>query len=106
MGDELRSDELEMRHSARFLVKQTYENLEDLGNKVPADMLAAVRPRLEALEKEINVPEDKIEYLALKKALEDLRFIMMRVAQRVYGKQRAPDNQPGPAAPRAPGGTA
>ena len=42
--------------------------------------------------------------MKLMDAVDALRFELMKLGLRVYGKQVAPDGAPGPAKPRRPGG--
>jgi len=113
LTDEDRKDQLELVHSAKCLVRQTHDNLHDLGTKVPEDARQSVLPRLTALEASVKravaVEESgtgKINYQELDTLTKDLRFELMRLGTRVWGKQLAPDNTPGPARPRPAGGVA
>jgi len=104
LDDELRKDRLELRYSAECLVKQTEENLADLGSKVPEDARQQLMPKLRVLQDAVAAQQET-DYTVLKQSVQDMRLELMRLGQRVYGKQLAPDAAPGPAKPRPPGGT-
>lgn len=111
-ADEARKEKKELVFSAKSLVKQTHDNIEDLGSKIPEDAMLSLEPRLKALEKAVaraaaaEEAEQAIDYTELDMLSKDLRFELMKVGTRVYGNQLAPDNAPGPARPRPPGGAA
>jgi len=107
LPDEEKKDRKEMIYSAQCLVRQTEENLIDLGDRVPEDAKFTLMPKLEYLRKAVvDVEEKDIAFDELARLTKDMRFELMKLGQRVYGKQIAPDNVPGPGKPRAPGGVA
>jgi len=103
--DEEAKERLQLNYAAECLVQQTEDNLADLGDRVPEDVRIAVVSRLDGLRDAIADP-DNIDYIGLGERVKDMRFELMRLGQRVFGKQIAPDNRPGPAKPRPPGGVA
>jgi len=106
LKDEIAKDELDLRFSAECLIRQTWERLAELGDRVPVDSLEALEPKLEALQKASDEQREGGDHTELRERVKDVRFELMKLGPRVWGKQVAPDNQPGPARPRAPGGVA
>jgi len=105
--DEEAKYRLELRHSAECLVRQTKENLANLGDKCPVEVRERLAPRIAALEAAVREKsEEDIDFPTLKGQVKDMRFELMKMAQRVFGKQIAPDNRPGPGKARPPGGVA
>jgi len=104
--DENRKHAADLVHSAECLVRQTHFNLEDLGDRVPLERKQATLHVLQRVEKLLKQHEDGEDLTELETAVTDFRFELMKLGQRVYGKQLAPDRQPGPAMPRPVGGVA
>eukprot|EP00930_Biecheleria_cincta_P028681 TRINITY_DN20004_c0_g1_i1.p1 TRINITY_DN20004_c0_g1~~TRINITY_DN20004_c0_g1_i1.p1 ORF type:complete len:784 (-),score=151.97 TRINITY_DN20004_c0_g1_i1:179-2530(-) len=104
--DEDEKDKLELRYAASCLVKQTQQNLKDLSHRTPIDVQIAVKAKLRELQATIKDDEKDIDYSAMGTALEVLRFELMKMGQVIYGKQVGPQDSPGPARPRPPGGVA
>ena len=92
------------RHAASNLLEQTPRNLQELGYKAPADARAAVDPLVQELQVCLEEMKEDSDYLKLMDAVDALRFELMKLGLRFYGKQLAPDGAPGPAQPRRPGG--
>ncbi|CAE7625029.1 dnaK2 [Symbiodinium pilosum] len=105
LEDEEAKFRLELRYSAANLLEQTEQNLLELGYKAPADARVGLQPKLDAVKEALQEDPD-CDYVQLKDAVDDLRFELMKLGLRVYGKQVAPAGTPGPAAPRREGGVA
>lgn len=101
--DEEAKFQLELRYAASKLLEQTDQNLLELGYKAPADARAALEPKMEEVKVCLKDGEEP-DYFQLMDAVDSLRFELMKLGLRVYGKQVAPDGAPGPAKPRSPGG--
>ncbi|CAE7949486.1 Chaperone protein dnaK [Symbiodinium microadriaticum] len=103
--DEEAKFRLELRYSAANLLEQTEQNLLELGYKAPTDARITLQPKLEAV-KEALKDDAECDYVQLKDAVDVLRFELMKLGLRVYGKQVAPGGTAGPARPRREGGVA
>lgn len=107
LEDEARKEELDLTYKAETLIRQTRENLADLGDWVRADVRGNVERGIEKLNSALEEGKaDGAVIEVLKPAVEDMEYQLMMMGQQVWGKQRAPDNRPGPAAPRPSGGSA
>merc|ERR1719382_371188 len=51
--DEKRKDSVETKNNAESLVYQTEKQLQELGDKVPADLKASIDPKLAALKEKV-----------------------------------------------------
>ncbi|CAJ1353927.1 unnamed protein product [Effrenium voratum] len=102
--DEEAKFQLELRYAASRLLEQTSQNLLELGYKAPADARLALEPKLK--EVKVLMEEEETDHFKLMDAVDTLRFELMKLGLRVYGKQVAPDGAPGPAKPRMVGGSA
>ena len=103
IDDEEAKFRLELRYAAKNLLEQTDQNLLELGYKAPADARMALEPKMEEVKVCLQDGEDP-EYFKLMDAVDSLRFELMKLGLRVYGKQVAPDGAPGPAKARREGG--
>merc|ERR1712060_1011259 len=103
MGDEKRKDSVETKNNAESLVYQTEKQLEELGDKVPADLKASIDPKLAALKEKVAEADPDSELL--KAMTKDLQDELMKVGQAAYadtGSASAPEG----AAPPPPGDAA
>jgi len=100
--DTARKDTVETKNSAESLVYQTEKQLEELGDKVPADLKASIDPKLAALKEKVAEAEPDSELL--KQMTKDLQDELMKVGQAAYANTggEAPEG----AAPPPPGGDA
>jgi len=95
------------KNNAESLVYQTEKQLQELGDKVPADLKASIDPKLAALKDAVAQAEPDSEML--KKMSKDLQEELMKVGQAAYANTGgAPGDAPpaGGAAPPPPGGAA
>jgi len=101
-GDTARKDAVETKNNAESLVYQTEKQLQELGDKVPADLKASIDPKLEALKEKVAEAEPDSELL--KQMTKDLQDELMKVGQAAYANTggAAPEG----AAPPPPGGDA
>jgi len=107
MKDEDDKERTELRYAAECLVDMTRDNFKDLGRKLPPDFSYKIEPKIDRLEMSIKGKAlDEIDYKSLKDQIDDTRFDLMFLAQRIWGVQLAPDNRPGPGKPRPAGGMA
>eukprot|EP00435_Cladocopium_sp_Y103_P047469 s55_g13.t6 len=103
--DEEAKFQLELRYAAANLLEQTDLNLVELGYKAPTDARLALEPKMEEVKVCLAEAEaEEQDYFKLMDAVDSLRFELMKLGLRVYGKQVAPDGAPGPAKPRREGG--
>merc|ERR1711971_20580 len=94
--DERRKDQVETKNNAESLVYQTEKQLQELADKVPADLKASIDPKLKALKDAVGSASPDTEML--KKMTKDLQEELMKVGQAAYA------NAGGSAGP-APGGS-
>ncbi|CAK0874504.1 unnamed protein product [Prorocentrum cordatum] len=108
--DEKRKDSVETKNQAESLVYQTEKQLQELADKVPADLKASIDPKLAALKEKVGEAEPDTELL--KKMTKDLQDELMKVGQAAYantGAAPAPEGGAPPPpgdAPPPPGGAA
>ncbi|CAK0865851.1 unnamed protein product [Prorocentrum cordatum] len=101
--DEKRKNAVETKNQAESLVYQTEKQLQELADKVPADLKASIDPKLAALREKVGEAEPDTELL--KKMTKDLQEELMKVGQAAYantGGAPAPEG----GAPPPPGGAA
>merc|ERR1719291_1425764 len=100
--DEKRKDAVETKNQAESLVYQTEKQMQELADKVPADLKAAIDPKLAALREKVAESEPDMELL--KKMTKDLQDELMKVGQAAYANTggAAPEG----AAPPPPGDAA
>jgi molecular chaperone DnaK len=96
--DEKRKNAVETKNNAESLVYQTEKQLQDLGDKVPADLKASIDLKLQALRDALAQAEPDTDQL--KKQLKDLQEELMQVGQAAYAStdaaSRADDPTPSP----------
>merc|ERR1719382_2428623 len=80
--DEKRKDAVESKNQAESLVYQTEKQLQELGDKVPADLKASIDPKLQALKEEVGESDPDLELV--KKMTKDLQEELMKVGQAAY----------------------
>jgi len=105
--DTKRKYAVEAKNNAESLVYQTEKQLQELGDKVPADLKTSIDPKLAALKDAVAQAEPDPEML--KKMSKDLQEELMKVGQAAYANTGgAPGDAPpaGGAAPPPPGGAA
>jgi len=101
--DTKRKDAIETKNNAESLVYQTEKQLQELADKVPADLKASIDPKLAALKEKVAEAEPDSELL--KQMTKDLQEELMKVGQAAYANTGAPEGAaPGGAPP--PGGAA
>eukprot|EP00448_Togula_jolla_P012131 CAMPEP_0170596502 /NCGR_PEP_ID=MMETSP0224-20130122/15161_1 /TAXON_ID=285029 /ORGANISM="Togula jolla, Strain CCCM 725" /LENGTH=745 /DNA_ID=CAMNT_0010920817 /DNA_START=80 /DNA_END=2317 /DNA_ORIENTATION=- len=98
-----RKEAVETKNNAESLVYQTEKQLQELGDKVPADLKSVIDPKLSALKDEVAKPEPDTEML--KKMTKDLQDELMKVGQAAYANTGSPtEGAPPPPGGEAPGG--
>merc|ERR1712107_563388 len=100
--DNARKDAVETKNNAESLVYQTEKQLEELGDKVPADLKASIDPKLAALKEKVAEAEPDSELL--KQMTKDLQDELMKVGQAAYANTGGAP--PEGAAPPPPGDAA
>jgi len=96
--DEKRKNVVETKHNAESLVYQTEKQLEELGDKVPADLKATIDPKVTALKD--AVAQDEPDTEALKQLTKELQEELMKVGAAAYantGGEPPADPPPGSA---------
>merc|ERR1712060_744482 len=94
MGEK-RKDSVETKNSAESLVYQTEKQLQELGDKVPADLKSSIDPKLSALKEKVGEAEPDVELL--KTMSKDLQEELMKIGQAAYAN--APPAEGGAAPP-------
>merc|ERR1712039_520305 len=97
--DDKRKDAVESKNNAESLVYQTEKQLQELGDKVPADLKASIDPKLAALKEKVAEAEPDSELL--KQMTKDLQDELMKVGQAAYANTGAATPEGG--APTPPG---
>merc|ERR1712007_221325 len=88
---------------AESLVYQTEKQLQELGDKVPADLKASIDPKISALKDAVAQAEPDTEML--KKMTKDLQDELMKVGQAAYANTGgAPADGAAPPPPGAEAG--
>jgi len=105
-SDEQKKERLELRYKAKELLKTAQHHLDELGSKAPEDQRQQALWKSNILKSALERLPESADHAPIKAAFQDLEYEMMMLGQRIYGKQVAPDNRPGPARPRPPGGVA
>jgi len=110
--DNKRKDGVEAKNNAESLVYQTEKQLQDLADKVPADLKASIEPKVAALKS--KVAEESPDAELLKTMTKELQEELMKIGQAAYantggapegGAPPPPgDAPPGGAPPPPPGG--
>merc|ERR1719291_278746 len=99
--DEKRKDTVETKNQAESLVYQTEKQMQELADKVPADLKAAIDPKLAALREKVAESEPDNELL--KKMTKDLQDELMKVGQAAYANTGGAPAPEGGAPPPPPG---
>merc|ERR1712207_42347 len=106
--DNKRKDTVETKNNAESLVYQTEKQLEELWDKVPADLKASIDPKLAALKEKVAEAEPDSELL--KQMTKDLQDELRKVGQAAYANTggaspegAAPPPPPGDSAAPPPG---
>merc|ERR1719499_1733405 len=86
--DSKRKDGVETKNNAESLVYQTEKQLQELGDKVPADLKASIDPKLSALKEKVAEAMPDVELL--KKMTKDLQEELMKVGQAAYANTGTP----------------
>jgi len=103
--DDKRKDAVETKNNAESLVYQTEKQLQELGEKVPADLKATIDPKLAALKEKVAEAEPDNELL--KTMTKDLQEELMKIGQAAYANTGSPPEGAAPGgAPPPPGGAA
>merc|ERR1719221_2505321 len=95
--DGKRKDAVETKNNAESLVYQTEKQLQELGDKVPADLKATIDPKLAALKEKVGESEPDVELL--KSMTKDLQEELMKVGQAAYANTGAAPGAEGAAPP-------
>jgi molecular chaperone DnaK len=104
--DQKRKDTVETKNNAESLCYQTEKQLDELGDKVPADLKSTIDPMLQALKDEV-AKGDTADGELMKKMTKDLQDELMKVGQAAYANTgAAPEGgaPPPPGAEAPPGG--
>jgi len=105
--DQKRKDAVEAKNNAESLVYQTEKQLQDLGDKVPADLKASIEPKVQALKEKVAEADPDPELL--KTMTKELQDELMKVGQAAYantGDAAAPGPEGAAPGGAAPGGDA
>jgi len=102
--DNLRKEAVEAKNNAESLVYQTEKQLQELGEKVPADLKASIDPKLAALKDAVAQADPDTEML--KKMSKDLQDELMKVGQAAYANTGAPPGDAPPSGGAGAGGAA
>merc|ERR1719359_1047614 len=101
--DSKRKDSVETKNNAESLVYQTEKQLQELGDKVPAELKSTIDPKLQALKDAVNSSQPDTELL--KKMTKDLQEELMKVGQAAYANTGgAPADGAAPPPPGAEAG--
>merc|ERR1719439_451239 len=91
VDDDKRKDAVESKNNAESLVYQTEKQLQELADKVPADLKASIDPKLAALKEKVGEAEPDNELL--KKMTKDLQDELMKVGQAASSPPRSFESQ-------------
>jgi len=101
--DSKRKDAVEAKNNAESLVYQTEKQLQELADKVPADLKASIEPKVAALKS--KVAEDQPDAELLKTMTKELQEELMKIGQAAYANTGAPEGgAPPPPGDAPPGG--
>merc|ERR1719337_187013 len=102
--DERRKDQVETKNNAESLVYQTEKQMQELADKIPANLKASIDPKLNALQDAVKQPSPDTEML--KKMTKDLQEELMKIGQAAYAASggAAAGGAPGGAPPPPPSG--
>ena len=98
--DKAAKDKIETKNRAESMVYQTEKQLNELGDKVPADLKAPVTDGIEKLKKAIAADDTA----AMKTAMQELEQQLMKIGESVYRAQQAAEGaqQGAPGAQQTP----
>ena len=98
--DKAVKDKIETKNRAESMVYQTEKQLNELGDKVPADLKAPVTDGIEKLKKAISANDTA----AMKTAMQELEQQLMKIGESVYRAQQAAEGaqQGAPGAQQTP----
>ena len=98
--DKAVKDKIEAKNRAESMVYQTEKQLNELGDKVPADLKAPVTDGIEKLKKAIAADDTA----AMKTAMQELEQQLMKIGESVYRAQQAAEGaqQGAPGAQQTP----
>jgi len=103
--DNKRKDGVEAKNNAESLVYQTEKQLQELADKVPADLKASIEPKVAALKS--KVAEDQPDAELLKTMTKELQEELMKIGQAAYANTGgAPEGAPPPPGDAPPPGGA
>lgn len=88
--DKALKDKIETKNRADSMVYQTEKQLNELGDKVPADLKAPVTEGIEKLKKAIAADDTA----AMKNAMQELEQKLMKIGESVYQAQQAAGGAP------------
>lgn len=80
--DNKRKDAVEAKNNAESLVYQTEKQLQELADKVPADLKASIEPKVAALKE--KVADENADAELLKTMTKELQEELMKVGQAAY----------------------
>ncbi|CAE8625931.1 unnamed protein product [Polarella glacialis] len=86
--DAKRKDVVDAKNSAEALVYQTEKQLQELSDKVPADLKASLEPKVAALKGKVSEAEPDAELL--KNMTKELQEELMKVGQAAYSQSPPP----------------
>ena len=89
--DKAAKDRIETKNRSEAMVYQTEKQLNELGDKVPADLKAPVTAGVEKLKKAIAADDTA----AMKTAMQELEQSLMKIGEAVYKAQQAQQGQAG-----------
>jgi len=101
--DKAVKDKIETKNRAEAMVYQTEKQLNELGDKVPADLKAPVTAGIEKLKNAVSADDTA----AMKTAMQELEQQLMKIGEKVYAAQQqagAAGANPGAGNPRPQGG--
>jgi len=103
--DNKRKDGVEAKNNAESLVYQTEKQLQELADKVPADLKASIEPKVAALKS--KVAEDQPDAELLRTMTKELQEELMKIGQAAYANTGgAPEGAPPPPGDAPPPGGA
>lgn len=101
--DTKRKDAVEAKNNAESLVYQTEKQLQELADKVPADLKASIEPKVAALKS--KVAEESPDAELLKTMTKELQEELMKIGQAAYANTGTPEGgAPPPPGDAPPGG--
>ena len=90
--DKALKEKIEIKNRAEAMVYQTEKQLKELGDKVPADMVAPINSGVEKLKKAVESDDTD----AMKKATEELEQQLMKIGEALYQAQQQAQGQAAP----------